>query len=996
VPRFDWGEAPDITEIYGREPQLAQLKQWILDEKCRLIALVGLPGIGKTALAVKLVEQIQDKFEYIIWRSIREAPPVEKILADFIEILSEQKEIDLPENMGDKVTKLIKYLHDKKCLLVLDNFESIFQKRKPTGHYLEGREGYGHLLDRVGRANHQSCLIITSRDNPNQIRAMAGDRQKIRAAPIPGLDGTPGKEIFEAKCPNCFKGSRLWGSLTSLSNRSLIKSTSVGYTLQNAIMEYFTNKLIDQVIDEIKYLNFNLFDSHALMKATAKDYVIETQERLILKPIITHLDNANEKLNKCLDELRSKPKQSGYAAGNILNLLRCLTSDISSNLSNPNLFHLIVQQAYFREVNLQNIDFTNSDFSNCVFSQSFGSILSVTFSPDGKLLAAGDSNREICLWEVDNWQLNLNMTYKEHSGWVWSVAFNPQKKNILASGGFDNKVKLWKIDTGQCLKTLEKHTNIVRSVAFSPDGKILATGSEDSTVKLWNLDNYQCLRTLRVGRKVWSVAFSSDKKTLASGSSGHTIKLWNVDTGKLVDGFQGNTERRLWSVAFSPNGEFLASGSSDCKVELWNIKSQTGEPQSLEGHNNRVRSVAFSPDGKTLASGSDDHTVRLWDVNTLQCRETLVGHTDTVWSVAFSADGKTLATGSEDQTLRLWDVETGQCLHTEKGYSSRLRSVAISPDGETLATGSEDLTIKLWNAETGKLKKTLKEHTNRVRSVAFSPDGQTLASSSDDHTVKLWNINTGKCLWTSPKHEGMVWSVAFSPDGQILASGSDDQRIRLWNVKTGKCKNTSIKGHDNWIWSVAFSPDGQIVASGSEDHTIKLWDVNRGKCRTTLNEHERGVYSVAFSPDGQILASGSDDHTVRLWNVEKEKCLHILRGHSEKVRSVAFSPDGKIIASGSEDHTIKLWVWDWKAEMYKPQTLKGHNNWVWSVAFNPNGQTLVSVSADREIKIWDVKTGNCQRTIPVPRLYEGMNIKGVKGLTEAQKETLKALGAVER
>jgi WD40 repeat protein len=292
---------------------------------------------------------------------------------------------------------------------------------------------------------------------------------------------------------------------------------------------------------------------------------------------------------------------------------------------------------------------------------------------------------------------------------------------------------------GNLLQTLTGHSDWVWSVAYSPDGQTLASGSWDNTIKLWNVKTGNLLQTLE-GHSSWvnSVTYSPDGQTLASASNDNTIKLWNVKTGNLLQTLEGHSYL-VNSVAYSPDGQTLASGSVDSTIKLWNVK--TGNLlQTLEGHSYSVNSVAYSPDGQTLASGSVDSTIKLWNVPTGNLLQTLTGHYILVWSVAYSPDGQTLASGSEDNTIKLWNVKTGKLLQTLEGHSKSVYSVAYSPDGQTLASGSGDDTIKLWNVPTGNLLQTLTGHYILVWSVAYSPDGQTLASGSSDKTIKIWRL----------------------------------------------------------------------------------------------------------------------------------------------------------------------------------------------------------------------------------------------------------------
>jgi WD40 repeat protein len=485
----------------------------------------------------------------------------------------------------------------------------------------------------------------------------------------------------------------------------------------------------------------------------------------------------------------------------------------------------------------------------------------------------------------------------------------------------------------------------VLAVAFSPDGKVLATGEKDGRVRLWNVITGKELLTLR-GHSNWvnSVAWSGDSLTLASGSDDKTVKLWNVQTGDCV--------------------------------------------RILEGHGNSVLSVAWN--GDTLASGSHDKTVKLWNVQSGDCVQTLEGHSDSVRSVAWSGDNLTLASGSNDKSLKLWNVQTGHCVQTLKGHKSAVRSVAWSGDSQTLASGSDDKTVKLWNVQTGNCVRTLEGHSNSVNSVAWSGDSLTLASGSFDKTVKLWNVQSGDCVRTLEGHSSWVNSVAWSGDSQTLASGSFDKTVKLWNVQSGECVRT-LEGHSSWVYSVAWSADSQTLASGSHDNTVKLWNVQSGECVRTLEGHGYSVNSVAWSGDSLTLASGSFDKTVKLWNVQTGNCVRTLEGHSSGVRSVAWSGDSQTLASGSSDNTVKLWNVQ-SGECVR--TLEGHSHWVNSVAWSGDSLTLASGSLDKTVKLWNMQSGECIATFD-HRLYAGLKIKGVKGLSDAEILTLKALGAVE-
>jgi WD40 repeat protein len=579
-------------------------------------------------------------------------------------------------------------------------------------------------------------------------------------------------------------------------------------------------------------------------------------------------------------------------------------------------------------------------------------VISVAFSPDGKMVASGSLDHTIKLWDVST-GTELG-SLKGDYGQILSVAFSPDGKT-LASSSANYTIKLWDVWTGTELHTL-KLSGLVQSVAFSPDGKTLASGSSDNLM-LWDVSTGSELRIfkkdLATPHWVKSVAFSPDGKTLANNGLDN-VTLWDVSTGEelwTVKGFS----KPVQSLAFSPDGKTLASGSEDNMIKLWDV-SNGKELRTLEGHSREVNSVAFSPDGKTLASGSNGFSdnLKLWNVSNGQELRKLKGHSSWVYSVAFSPDGKSLASGSGDNTIKLWDPSTGAELRALEGHSRPVNSVAVSPDGNTLASGSLG-TVKLWNVSTE--LRTLKGDGYWVHSVTFGA-GNTLASGSNGGKVKLWDVSTGIELRTVKGQFDSLRSVAFSPDGKTLAIGIGDSApgkeggtIKLWDVSTDR-EMRILKGHTYTVEKVAFSPDGKTLASGSWDHTVRLWDFATGKELRTLIGHSRQVEPVAFSPDGKTLASGSWDETVKMWDVATGTLLHTLEGHSKPVESVAFSPDGKTLASGSD--TLKLWDASTGTEL---RTLTGHSREVRSVAFSPNSRYLVSGSEDNSIKIWEVTTG---------------------------------------
>ena len=194
----------DISSFSGRITELETLSEWLEKQKYRVVAILGMGGVGKTSLSVKLALKLQEEFEIIIWRSLRNAPPISDFLTEMLQFFTPSETTNLPTNLASKISQLLKYFRSNRCLIVLDNWETILRisagkKRDVAGFYREDYQEYGELLTQLAETSHQSSIVLTSREKPAEIATLEGENLSVRTFWLQGLSQKETRNIFQAK-----------------------------------------------------------------------------------------------------------------------------------------------------------------------------------------------------------------------------------------------------------------------------------------------------------------------------------------------------------------------------------------------------------------------------------------------------------------------------------------------------------------------------------------------------------------------------------------------------------------------------------------------------------------------------------------------------------------------------------------------------------------------------------------------------------------------------
>ncbi len=1022
-PTTDWGagivapgsEFATAERFYGRIEELATLTNWCDRDRCRTISIVGMGGMGKSTLAWELAHRLECSFELTIWRSLLNAPTAIELCSDLLRFLSPRSVGELPATIEGQIELLLGCFQRNRCLSILDNVESILADGVRSGRYLPGYEDYDLLFKAIGELPHQSCLLLTSREQPQTLtRLQVANPQLVRSLTLGGLSLDWGHQLVRSYgCVDLpqqmwqeihahYSGNPLALKIAAI---TAIELTGGGKKILELYPLMREGKLPFRNIDDILQRQFDRLSAVeqqlVYWLAIEREPITSTQLRADLLPTATiqgEILNALQSLLRrsiVIRQDRSWTLPPVAIAHVTHRAIEIIVAEISQPLDRiePDSNGERLQQQFVHLNTYAIIRATAKDYLRQ--AQIRSSLLPIV----DRLLAIWIDRAVACA--------HLRQILRCWQG------LSPPPPGYLA-GNILNL--LTELAPDRSIADLDCSGLPIWS-AYLVDVKLRQVNFAGAAFA-------RSVFTQAFGGVV-SATFNPAGDLVATGDANGDIYLWRLADGQRVATYQGHSN---WTraIAFSPDGQLLASASDDCTVKFWDVATGTAIA-TIGPHTHSFRGIRFSRDGRQLVTGGDDGLIRIYDLLGLladaphptvagRCIQVLDGHTNWVLSTAANADESQLASASADGTVRIWNLVTSECTHVLPHDFWTIRTI-FRPHSYELIVAGMSATIYVWETRSGELVRTLTGHTDWVWSIECSADGRTLYSTGEDRTIRVWDLTDGACQTVIRAHHQRIWTLALAPDGQQLVSGSEDRTIKIWDLYATKCLKT-LSGFSNRIEAIAIVADRGWLVSSHQDRMLRIWDLPTLTCIQTLAAHSDAVTRMAISPDGNYLATSSLDATsaqlcqqMRIWSLHDLTCLQaiVTEGEGSWDRAMVFSPDSCQLITGSSDRQLEIWnvatgqlvksigLNDHAADSSPPvrirsiavcrvhhliatacenellltdlhsgacrQAISAHDLPISCVTFSADGNYLASSSMDKTVKIWAVATGECVQTL---------------------------------
>ncbi|MGB7339294.1 MAG: protein kinase [Phototrophicaceae bacterium] len=574
------------------------------------------------------------------------------------------------------------------------------------------------------------------------------------------------------------------------------------------------------------------------------------------------------------------------------------------------------------------------------------------------------------------WDMTTNTLIGEpligHTSWINDVQISPNNE-IIASASTDSTVRLWNMETGALIATLEGHTAPVRTLDFALDGQSLASAGEDGTIIIWDvearvierrIDNTLNDRVLTT----YDLDFNNAGTRLITGTDDNAVRIWDVATGEVILEMLGHNNW-VWSVQYDPTEAAIISADDDGVLFFWNAQDGTALVDPI-ATNSSIYDVSLSFDGGFMATAGADGVIIIWSLaEQLSIVATIDAHRDIIWDVEFSPNDYHLLSASNDGNMLLSQLtaiprpgtlafDTNQTI-TEFELDTANNRVVLAG----VPFGMSSSTIQVLDRESIELLyefniASISEGTDTsafiVTDLALSADGSMGAVALTTGEVALWDMVSGELRWIDSQHAAIPKELEFIPDGSQVISADETGQIVVWDSATGQTIETTLYAPDSGVTAMRVSPNGQYLAIGGRGAII-LWDLPAETLITdAMTTHTDAVIALRFDDDSTLLFSASRDRSLIQWDATTGAFIQRFEGHSDWVLSLDVDTAQNILVSG--DRTGALRLWELSTGRPIGNALQGPAGWLTNLHFIDASTVLGSNQDNGVVLSWTVNS----------------------------------------
>lgn len=558
-----------------------------------------------------------------------------------------------------------------------------------------------------------------------------------------------------------------------------------------------------------------------------------------------------------------------------------------------------------------------------------------------------------------------------------------KKVIFISSAWFLLLVSTKQINAQSLISILQKgHSEVVKAVHLSEDGKLLFTASRDKTIKMWDAQSALEIKSFFGHESTVNGIATDNKGRIASTSADLTVKVWDFTTGELL-WTSPKSKEYMTDLAFSPNGNFLAVGGYDDEVVIYNM--QSGDtvatiPVNSEKGTGYGIALDWSTNGKYLAIGEDNKELSMYDAEEwnllykLKPENGWCGGCPTM--VAFHPDNKLLAKLSGNGNLDFVETESGKTVKSFPEIWDDISAVDFSRDGSKLLA-STNKQIFIYDVINYQLISTLTPDVKEINDAIFNKEGDAVIVGGNDNKATEISIHSGEIreqfqgLLHQQDQGGLLYDPnnyweshiaryiknknqqVLTSDGQYLLKGKIGNVLRMWEVKTGK-PVVEFAGHRKAVISFSLSPDEKQIASGGGEGDVIIWEKKSGTATTILKGHSSPVFDVRWSPDQSRLVSTSWDGQVLVWDVQTGKAISRIYWQNASAYSATFTKDGLYLIVAKLDQTLELYE---VATGLLVKNFIGHTENVNDIIVGDKPEEFITLSNDGYAILWNIYDG---------------------------------------